>query len=78
MSDVIQDLVASKNLCWSLEVEAYLVVIMDTQYYNGQEHAYEDYPISDMLQMCGKANRPLKDQDAKVVVMCQSSRKEFF
>ena len=78
MSGVIQVLVASKNLCWSLEVEAYLVVIMDTQYYNGQEHAYEDYPISDMLQMCGKANRPLKDQDAKVVVMCQSSRKEFF
>jgi pre-mRNA-splicing helicase BRR2 len=51
---------------------------MDTQYYNGQYHTYEDYPISDMLQMCGRANRPLEDTDSKVVVMCQSSRKNFY
>jgi len=51
---------------------------MDTQYYNGKDHTYEDYPISDMLQMCGKANRPNVDTDSKVVVMCQSSRKNFY
>ena len=44
---------------------------MNTQYYNGQDHTYEDYPISDMLQMCGRANRPLSDSDSKVVVICQ-------
>ncbi len=51
---------------------------MDTQYYNGQGHTYEDYPINDMLQMCGRANRTFVDSDSKVVVMCQSSRKSFY
>jgi pre-mRNA-splicing helicase BRR2 len=53
----IQVCVVSKSLCWSLQLEAYLVIIMDTQFYNGQFHTYDDYPISDMLQMCGRANR---------------------
>ena len=44
---------------------------MNIQYYNGQDHTYEDYPISDMFQMCGRANRPLSDSDSKVVVICQ-------
>jgi len=77
-SGAIQIVVASRNLCWSLTLEAYLIIVMDTQYYNGQDHTYEDYPISDMLQMCGRANRPLSDSDSKVVVMCQSSRKSFY
>ena len=77
-SGAIQICVASRNLCWSLQLQSYLVIIMDTQYYNGKDHTYEDYPISDMLQMCGRANRPLIDLDSKVVVMCQSSRKNFY
>jgi pre-mRNA-splicing helicase BRR2 len=77
-SGAIQVCVVSRNLCWSLQLESYLVIIMDTQYYNGKDHTYEDYPISDMLQMCGKANRPNVDTDSKVVVMCQSSRKNFY
>lgn len=28
--------------------------------------------------MVGRANRPLEDDDAKVVVLCQSSKKDFF
>ena len=75
---ITQVLVVSRNLCWHLQLDSYLAVIMDTQYYNGREHTYEDYPISDMLQMCGRANRPLVDSDSKVVVMCQSARKSFY
>lgn len=59
----IQVLVASKNLCYSLRSNGYLVIIMDTQSYNGKVHAYEDYPIFDVLQMVGKANRPHLDDD---------------
>lgn len=39
---------------------------------------YEDYPITDVIQMVGRANRPLDDDDAKCVLMCQSSKKDFF
>lgn len=77
-SGAIRVLVVSRQLCWSLQLAAYLVIIMDTQFYNGQEHTYDDYPISDILQMCGRANRPLVDVDAKVVLMCQSSKKNFY
>ncbi|XP_054265192.1 U5 small nuclear ribonucleoprotein 200 kDa helicase isoform X1 [Macrosteles quadrilineatus] len=77
-SGAVQVAVVTRNLCWALNIFAHLVVIMDTQFYNGKIHAYEDYPITDVLQMVGRANRPLEDDDAKCVLMCQSSKKDFF
>ncbi|XP_054164003.1 U5 small nuclear ribonucleoprotein 200 kDa helicase-like [Oppia nitens] len=77
-SGAIQVIVVSLSLCWSLSINTYLVIIMDTQYYNGKIHAYEDYPITDVIQMVGRANRPLLDEDGKCVLFCQSSKKDFF
>lgn len=77
-SGAVQVAVVSRNLCWALNISSHLVVIMDTQFYNGRIHAYEDFPITDVLQMVGRANRPLDDDDAKCVLMCQSSKKDFF
>nr|XP_009857905.1 U5 small nuclear ribonucleoprotein 200 kDa helicase [Ciona intestinalis] len=77
-SGAVQVLVASRSLCWGLNLAAHLVVIMDTQHYNGKIHAYVDYPVTDILQMIGRANRPLKDEEGKCVIMCQSSKKDFF
>jgi len=59
-------------------MEAHLVVIMDTQTYNGKMLAYQDYPITDVLQMIGRANRPLTQVDGKCVVMCENSKKDYF
>lgn len=61
----IQVIVVSRNLTWGLNLSAHLVVVMDTQYYNGKIHAYEDYPITDVLQMIGWANRPSLDDEGK-------------
>ncbi|KAJ9583779.1 hypothetical protein L9F63_021869 [Diploptera punctata] len=77
-SGAVQVAVVTRNLCWGVNIAAHLVVIMDTQFYNGKIHAYEDYPITDVLQMVGRANRPQDDDDAKCVLMCQSSKKDFF
>uniref|UniRef100_T1JH32 U5 small nuclear ribonucleoprotein 200 kDa helicase n=1 Tax=Strigamia maritima TaxID=126957 RepID=T1JH32_STRMM len=77
-SGAILVVVASRNLCWGLTLSAHLTIILDTQYYNGKIHAYEDYPITDVLQMVGKANRPLLDEDGKCVLLCQNSKKDFF
>jgi len=71
-------LVVSRDMCWGMRVESQLVVIMDTQYYDGKEHRYVDYPTTDMLQMIGRANRPLVDKQSKCVILCQASKKEFF
>ena len=52
--------------------------IMDTQYYNGKLHAYHDYPITDILQMVGRAIMPTEDTGAKCVLLCQTAKKDFF
>ncbi|XP_002030655.2 putative U5 small nuclear ribonucleoprotein 200 kDa helicase [Drosophila sechellia] len=77
-SGAVQVAVVSRDLCWGMSISAHLVIIMDTQFYNGKNHSYEDYPITDVLQMIGRANRPNEDADAKCVLMCQSSKKDFF
>ncbi len=56
---------ASKGLCYGLKLSAYLTIIMDTQSYNGKLHAYEDFPVTDVLQMIGRANRPTVDDDGE-------------
>ncbi|XP_073478160.1 U5 small nuclear ribonucleoprotein 200 kDa helicase [Aquarana catesbeiana] len=77
-SGAVQVIVASRSLCWGLNIAAHLVIIMDSQYYNGKIHAYVDYPIYDVLQMVGYANRPLQDDEGRCVIMCQGSKKDFF
>uniref|UniRef100_A0A667XIR0 U5 small nuclear ribonucleoprotein 200 kDa helicase n=1 Tax=Myripristis murdjan TaxID=586833 RepID=A0A667XIR0_9TELE len=77
-SGAVQVVVASRSLCWGTNISAHLVIVMDTQYYNGKIHAYVDYPIYDVLQMVGKANRPMLDDEGRCVIMCQGSKKDFF
>lgn len=62
-------MVVTRTMCFQLTISAYLVVIMDTQFYNGKYHVYEDYPIGDVLHMVGLANRPGKDQDGQLLIM---------
>ncbi|KAL9705239.1 hypothetical protein quinque_008757 [Culex quinquefasciatus] len=52
-SGAVQIGVVTRDLCWGLNISAYLLIIMDTQFYN-------------------------EDDNAKCVLMCQSSKKDFF
>ncbi len=54
----IQVLLVSRDCCWEIQSNAHLVIIMGTQYFEGREHRYIDYPVSEVLQMFGKAGRP--------------------
>ncbi|KAL1375278.1 hypothetical protein pipiens_017578 [Culex pipiens pipiens] len=74
-SGAVQIGVVTRDLCWGLNISAYLLIIMDTQFYNGKSHSYVDYPVTDVILW---ANRPLEDDNAKCVLMCQSSKKDFF
>ena len=38
ISGAIQVMVASRNLAWGMKSNAHLVIIMDTQYYDGRGH----------------------------------------
>lgn len=51
---------------------------MGVQSYEGKEHRYIDYPVMDVLQMMGRACRPLEDERSRCVLMCQQTRKDFY
>ena len=75
---VVQVVVASKDTCWGIKMHCDLVIIMGTQYYEGKQHNYADYPITDVLQMMGRANRPKNGESGRCVMMCQSTKKDFY
>lgn len=56
----------------------HMVIIMGVQFYEGKEHRYVDYPVMDVLQMMGRACRPMKDERSRCVLMCQQTRKDFY
>ncbi|KAI9830786.1 MAG: DEIH-box ATPase [Phylliscum demangeonii] len=74
----IQVLLASRDVCWELECTAHLVVVMGTQFYEGREHRYVDYPLSEVLQMFGKTSRPLQDKSGKGVLMLPATKREYY
>jgi pre-mRNA-splicing helicase BRR2 len=51
---------------------------MGVQFYEGKEHRYIDYPVMDVLQMMGRACRPIEDERSRCVLMCQQTRKDFY
>ena len=40
-AEAIQVVVVSRSLCWAVTAPAHLVVILDTQHYDGKQHAYQ-------------------------------------
>jgi pre-mRNA-splicing helicase BRR2 len=81
---LIQVAVVTNTMCWSLTLTAHLVVIMGSQSFDGKEHKYVDYQITDILQMMGRANLSAASSssshsDAAVcVLLCHAPKKEFY
>ena len=74
----IQVLLASRDVCWEINLTAHLVVVMGTQFFEGREHRYIDYPISELLQMFGKATRPQQDKFGRGVLMVPGVKREYY
>ncbi|KAK7419011.1 Pre-mRNA-splicing helicase BRR2 [Neonectria magnoliae] len=74
----IQVLVASRDVCWELDSTSHLVIVMGTQYFEGREHRYVDYPLSDVLNMFGKALRPSKDGRGRGVLMLPQVKRDYY
>lgn len=77
-SGAIQVIVSEVSLCWGMSLTAHLVVIVGTQNFDGREHRYVDYPITDMIQMLGRASRPGLDQVGRCSIFCHTPKKEFY
>ncbi|KTW26222.1 ATP-dependent RNA helicase BRR2 [Pneumocystis jirovecii RU7] len=74
----IQILFVSRDVAYSVGVTAHMVVVMGTQYFEGREHRYIDYPISEILQMLGYAYQPNQDGISKAVIMVPAVKKEYY
>ncbi|KAI0535743.1 Sec63 Brl domain-containing protein [Xylaria digitata] len=74
----IQLLISSRDTCWELNCAAHLVVVMGTQYFEGREHRYVDYRLSEVLQMLGKALRSSRDGRCRAVLMTSAVKREYF
>uniref|UniRef100_A0A0R3WFC8 Helicase C-terminal domain-containing protein n=1 Tax=Taenia asiatica TaxID=60517 RepID=A0A0R3WFC8_TAEAS len=74
----IQVLIATSTLAWGVNFPAHLVIVKGTEYFDGKTKRYIDYPITDVLQMMGRAGRPQFDTEGKAVVMVQDTKKAFY
>lgn len=74
--NIIQVLIITHNLTWSIDVKAHLVVILDTKYYDGHEKRYVDYTIPEIHEMLSKSGIPRKDVSSKCLLFCYTPKKE--
>lgn len=71
-------LVATATLAWGVNLPAHLVIVKGTEYFDGKQSRYVDYPLTDVLQMIGRAGRPGFSDEGSAVVMAQESKKNFY
>lgn len=56
----------------------YMCWLQGTEYYDGKAKRYVDFPITDILQMMGRAGRPQYDQHGKAVILVHEPKKSFY
>lgn len=78
LSGKIQVLVATSTLAWGVNTPAHLVIVKGTEYFDGKSSRYVDYPLTDVLQMIGRAGRPGFDDRGSAVVMSTEDKKPFY
>ena len=74
----IQILVATTTLAWGVNFPAKLVIVKGTEFFDPKVKAYVDMPISDILQMIGRAGRPQYNDKGYACVYVEKTKKNFY
>ncbi|KAJ2005411.1 activating signal cointegrator 1 complex subunit 3 [Coemansia thaxteri] len=74
----IQVLIATSTLAWGVNLPAHLVILKGTEFYDAKSKGYVDFPITDVLQMIGRAGRPQFDDRAVARIFVTDSKKDFY
>ena len=77
-SGALRVLLVTAPLAWGLPLSAPLVAICGTQYFDGAASPGADYPVTDLLQMLGRAGRPGVDAVGRALLLCAAPRKEYY
>lgn len=49
-----------------------------TEFFEAKSKRYVDFPITDILQMMGRAGRPQFDQHGKAIILVHEPKKSFY
>mgnify|MGYP002384779190 CR=1 FL=1 len=71
-------LICTATLAWGVNLPAHLVVIKGTEYFDAKLNRYVDFPITDVLQMMGRAGRPQYDTEGKACILVHEPKKPFY
>ena len=71
-------LIATSTLAWGVNFPAHLVIIKGTEYRDPKTCQYVDMPITDILQMIGRAGRPQYDNEAIACLFVKQEKKNFY
>jgi len=74
----IRVLVSTSTLAWGVNLPAHLVIVKGTEYFDGRAGRYVDFPVTDVLQMMGRAGRVQFDTSAVAVIMVAEAKKNFY
>ncbi|KAJ1733569.1 activating signal cointegrator 1 complex subunit 3 [Coemansia biformis] len=74
----IQVLVATSTLAWGVNLPAHLVILKGTEFYDAKSKGYVDFPLTDVLQMIGRAGRPQFDDSAVARIFVTDAKKDFY
>ncbi|KAF0687130.1 Aste57867_21101 [Aphanomyces stellatus] len=77
LNNKIQVVICTSTLAWGVNLPAHLVVVKGTEFYDPKQGRYADYPMSDILQMIGRAGRPQFDTSGVACVFVQDVKQNF-
>ena len=78
LTTVVQVLIATATVAWGVNFPAHLVIVKGTEFYDGKLKRYVDMPITDVLQMIGRAGRPQYDDQGVAMVLVHDVKKGFY
>ena len=68
----------TSTLAWGVNFPAHLVVVKGTEFFDGKQKRYVDFPVTDVLQMMGRAGRPQFDDQGVAVILVHEPKKSFY
>lgn len=74
----IQILVTTSTLAWGVNFPARLVIVKGTEFFDPEVKRYVDFPLTDLLQMIGRAGRPGHDDQGIACVFVSEEKKNFY
>ena len=74
----IKVLVCTSTLAWGVNFPARLVIVKGTEFFDGKLGRYVDFPVTDVLQMMGRAGRPQFDSVGVACIFVHQPKKEFY